>query len=153
MLQLLSKIKSNSNGLLEPESASKGAELSNLLNDYSSSLRDIIDNLENDMIGVEGIDVFDIKTSPSNIIDNLRSLKEHTRRMDQKVENFVKLIIKAKGNGEFADEIENASYGVQKIIGSTEKLGKSVSDNLKNVLDEMNDIKGHSKELLKKKIL
>jgi uncharacterized protein YdcH (DUF465 family) len=154
---LMTNIKEKSSVILNSESVkslrTKGIELKDTLYSYSTSIRDVIDSLENDLISIEGIDVFEIKTSPDEIIDKLRKLKENTRHFDKNVENQIKLLIKSKGNGQFADEIDSGERAISKTIKSSNNIANDLISSLDNILMEVGNLKEHSKELLKSKIL
>lgn len=150
----MARIKDESLGISSSKSNKNGIETQEKITNFSTTLLDAIDMLENDMISIEGIDLFDMKSiSPDIVIQLLRKLKDHSRQLNQKVENQIKLIIKAKGKGDFIDEIESTSYAVHKALASSEELAKNVNSSLNQILFEVDDLKEQSKILLQKKIL
>ena len=131
---------SNINTMLSGlENLTNPIEFRDSVSALTSSIRENIDSLDDDMTGLDGLDLFEFKNSPDDIVINL--------------ENCVKLIVKAKGNHNFQDEIQTAIKDVQ---SSAQAIGTSVtgiSSSLKLLLDEIGHFKGHSKDLLQNKIL
>ena len=153
LLTFMTNIKDNTSVLSDYNSKLNGLEIKESLYSYSTSMRDAIDSLENDMISIEGIDIFDIKTSPDSVIESLRKLKDYTRKFDSSVENHIKLIIKSKGNGEFIEDFENGERSINMTIKNSNELTNSLVESLNNILTEVDYMKEHSKDLLKNKIL
>ena len=156
LLSLMSDIKNQSTILLKDTELNNSVKLKESLeslDSYSSTMRDVIDSLENDMISIEGIDMFEIKTSPDKVIEQLRKLRENTRKLDTNVENQVKLISKLKGNGEFKEEIDDGERAINLAVQHSDEMTAKVANHLDNILLEVDYIKEHSKNLLKSKIL
>ena len=154
LLFLMSNIKNESSALLNHKpNMNNGIKLKESLESYSTTMRDVIDSLESDMISIEGIDIFDIKTSPDMVINQLRKLKDQTRKFDVNVENQIKLLLKLKGNGEFADEIDDGERAINLSVQNSDEMTTSVIGYVDNILSEVDQIKQHSKHLLKSKIL
>lgn len=128
-------------------------EFRDSMTNITSSIRDYIDNLEGDMIGLEGLDLFEFKTSPDDVILTLRKCSDSVGSLDAKIENNLKLVIKAKGNGAFKDEIDQAHDSVLKTMTAIQDYITSIESSIKSLLQEINHFKSHSKDLLQHKIL
>ena len=118
-----------------------------------TAIHDYIDNLEDDMIGLEGLDLYDFKTSPDDVILNLRKCSDTIAGLDAKIENNLKLIIKAKGKYIFKDEIDQSHNAVLTTMNTAQDYIKGIDSSIKLLLEEINHFKSHSKDLLQHKIL
>ena len=119
----------------------------------TTAIKDNIDNLETDMLGLEGVDLFDFKTSPDDVILSLRKCSDYIGNLDSKIEENLKLIVKAKGNGQFNDEIQEANTVVHNLLDSSQEFVAEIGSSINSLLEEIRHFKVHSKDLLQHKIL
>ena len=122
------------------------------IGNLTSAIRDHIEKLEDDMTGLEGLDLFDFKTSPDEVILNLRKCGDDIKNLDSSIEDNLKLIVKAKGNGMFKEEIDNSHKTVLSFMNSSEDYLTDIDSSIKSLLTEINHFKSHSKDLLQHKI-
>ena len=121
---------------------------------FTTSIQNTIDNLENDMISLEGIDLFEFKNSPDDLILTLRKSNENVKNLEEKIEENLKLVTKAKGkNGLFQEEINTANKVVHELLNSSQESLDIIENSVKLLLDEIKNFKAHSKDLLQHKIL
>jgi predicted nucleic acid-binding Zn-ribbon protein len=123
------------------------------VSNLTSELRDHIENIENDMIGLDGVDLFDFKNSPDDVIINLRKCSDYVNNLDMKIEENLKLIVKAKGNGALQDEIDLTNKEVHSLLNTSEEFISTIEASIKGLLDEIKSFKAHSKDLLQHKII
>lgn len=120
----------------------------------TTAIRDTLDNLENDLTRLDGIDLFEFKNSPDDLILNLRKTTEQINSLDVKIEDNLKIITKSKGKNDlFRDEIDAANKEVHELLFSGQKSLDIIDQSIKLLLDEIHRFKTHSKDLLQHKIL
>ena len=128
-------------------------EFRDSISNLTSAIRDHIDSLEDAVTGLEGLDLFDFKTSPDTVILTLRKCSDNVGNLDLKIEESLKLIIKAKGNGDFKSEIDESTQLVKTSLASSQEFIDKINTSIKSLLDEISYFKAHSKDLLQQKIL
>ena len=128
-------------------------EFRDSISTLTTSIRDHIDYLEDDLTGLEGLDLFEFKTSPDDVILSLRKCSDNIKTLDFKIEESLKLITKAKGNGMFKDEIEESKKAVDLYIGNSKEFIDEINNSVNLLLNEISHFKSHSKDLLQHKIL
>lgn len=119
----------------------------------TSAIRDHIDNLENDLTSIEGLDLFDFKTSPDDVILNLRKCADNITNLDSGIEDNLKIVVKSKGNGMFKEQIDESHGNVLSLLDSSQDFIRDIDSSIKSLLTEINHFKSHSKDLLQHKIL
>lgn len=141
---------------LKAQELNRDAEVSQIyeeLTTVTSSLRDVLEGIENDLIEVGGVDVFSFGTEPDTIIESLRKMKEHSRRIDSKTELAVKLLLKSRGNGVLEEEISQQSRDIMaEMVMAEDRLG-TIESCLDQTIEELDRIHQSSKELMKQRIL
>ena len=128
-------------------------EFRDSISTLTTSIRDHIDFLEDDLTGLEGLDLLEFKTSPDDVIISLRKCSDNVKTLYFKIEETLKLITKAKGNGMFKDEIEESKKSVDSYVGSSKEFLDEINKSVNLLLDEISHFKSHSKDLLQQKIL
>jgi len=149
----LTKYFSSIRGITFDMDSFNGIELQDNVTTNITALRDTIDGLETDMVSIEGIDVYDFKNSPDEIIGSLRKLNEHSKNLDKKFEDQIKLIIKAKGNSNLQGEIDLIKKDVDQLLSISETTVNQISSSLQEILKEINHYATKSKEFLQHKII
>lgn len=152
--QVVSSVSQIKNMIPSLENLSINAiEFRDTVSGINSTLKDKFDVLEDDMTSLDGMDLFEFKTSPDDVIINLRKASDNVTNLDYRIEDCVKLIVKSKGNKQFQDEINSATEEVQKLLKTLDDLSIEISSSLKMLMGEIKHFKAHSKDLLQHKIL
>ncbi len=127
-------------------------EFRDSIGNLTSAIRDHLEKLEDDMTSLEGLDLFDFKTSPDDVILILRKCGDNIKNLDSSIEDNLKLVVKSKGNGMFKEEIDNSHKAVMSLMSSSEEFLNDIDSLNKSLLTEINHFKSHSKDLLQHKI-
>ncbi|MHA2363823.1 MAG: hypothetical protein ACXAC7_07680 [Candidatus Hodarchaeales archaeon] len=128
----------------------------------SSVLRDIIFALEGTLVEIGSIEeeFVELKNPTNAIIEDLRELKEYSRKIDSSAEKSVKLLgyklfdkSKISNMNVIQTELEENNKGILNELSIVENKIQQIEGFLAETLTELVNLKQSSKDLLQRKII